>query len=135
MIRDIESLIEYLYLKVSNPGLLWEKWIVNPTECDKCSGHIVIINKLYDLPIISDCSQLISRIPGLGFNVIPYDYELDNEFIKILPMISDRLEVFKNEELYYFSEVPKSLIKPGNCYSYLDCKLSNKLPTEVQLIE
>lgn len=124
MIRDIESLIEYLYLRVANPGLLWEKIIVNPIDTDNCNGHTVIINKLYDLPIVTGADQIISRIPELGFNVIPYDVSIDNKFISKLPLVSDRLEVFKDEDVFYFSDIPNHLISDENCYWYLNSKLS-----------
>lgn len=119
MVRDIESLIEYLYLKSINSDLLeGDNILVNPTKDDQVFNKICIINKSYDVPDLSLSNQVINRF------IDKYD-NVKNEYIKYINVAQDDIFVFPKDGVYYFGIIPNYYLTQGPCYEYLNSQLTN----------
>lgn len=124
MVRDLESLIEYLYLKFTDEDLLKEDLIVNPTYSDQVIGKTCIINNYYQLPDLRLADSVINRLES-GYE------SARNPFIRGLRDEVDGLFVFPRNFIFYFSRVPGDWIYPNNCFNYLDSQI--KLTSLVEL--
>lgn len=113
MVRDIESLIEFLYLKSINSPLNFDRILVNPKLGDSLVGKICIINTIYGLPDLELADGVINRFQD------PY-INSPNPYIRFTNILSDDLHVHTENNLFYFGLVPESLITEGNCFDYIE---------------
>lgn len=132
MIRDIKSLIEYLYLKFKSDDIQFRSVIVNPTEDDDVFGRICIINDYYDVPDLSLSSQIINRLQESPYE----EMESSNPYIRGINIEeANRLFVYLKDNIYYFSSViPDHLVKDKNCFSYLKDQILSKTTASTRLL-
>jgi hypothetical protein len=120
MVRDLESLIEYLYLKATRSDLLERDFIVNPTSSDNIFGKVCIINKVYDVPDLRTASFVIDRRKDL--------YKTGrNPYIRGVDIYQDDVFVMPIKNIFYFGKVPESLLNYGECYKYLNNQLTDSI--------
>lgn len=114
LVRDIYSLIEYIYLKTHNPELLNNPIIVNPTESDITFGSVVIINN--DSIDKCSCKYLINR------RIDKYDYSLN---LNLLPIILDtERSVYKEDDKFFIHQ--RLITKDNNpAMNYLRYQISS----------
>ena len=132
MIRDIKSLIEYLYLKFKGEDKQIRSVIVNPTKDDDVFGRICIINDYYDVPNLSLSSKVINRLQDS-----PYELsEESNPYIRGIDIEeANRILVYPKDNIYYFSKIiPDHLIKDRNCFFYLKEQISSKTIASTRLL-
>lgn len=122
MVRNLESLIEYLYLKSIRSDLLNKNILVNPTDRDNVFGKICIINKSYNLPDLTLASEVIDR------RVTPYDFK-KNPYIRSVEIYQDDVFVMPIKNIFYFGKIPNDLLSQGECYRYLNSQLQDSLKT------
>lgn len=124
MVRDIESLIEFLYLKSINSNLAEdENVIVNPTESDSVISRTCIINKSYAVPDLSYANKVIDR------NVQEYNYT-NNPLIESIAIEDAELFIVAIRNKVYFGHIPDTLNISGPCMNYLKYQLSKKSPVD-----
>lgn len=120
MVRDLESLIEYLYLRSIDSELLDSKVIVNPRKSDKVLGKVVIINKIYEHPNLAFADQVIRRD-------LDEDAYLPNKnpFIAGINIgILNSVFVFPVNNVFYFGDIPSEFLQHP-CYQYLFDQLTD----------
>lgn len=125
MVRDIESLIEKIYLKFRSPFLDTSNIIVNPKLTDNIKGKYVIINFITEnlRKDFEDAIEVVSRIPYEDLPIEPY-LLIDNSLVETLGLPD--LVVRQVNGVYYFGAIPSKLIKEGNCYDYISSILQRR---------
>lgn len=118
MVRDLESLIEYLYLKSVRSDLLEKNPLVNPTHRDKVLGRVCIINKSYEVPDLRTASAVIDR------RIQGYDL-VKNPYIRGVDICQEDIFVMPIKKIFYFGRIPEYLLNYGECYQYLNNQLSS----------
>jgi hypothetical protein len=132
MVRDLESLIEYLYLRFTNDPILDSKVVVNPTPSDFIVDRICIINKSYSVPDLQLAKLIIDRSEENYW----YNREVNPYIVGVPELFSEEIQVLPIKDIFYFSQVPQilSFIKHP-CFNYLDEQIKNKDLIELELTE